>query len=352
MPVTTRFQKMPVHVAVLAAALLALPLLAPALGAQDVRIRTRPDVERVVVRGGDRPMIGVTTAAESEKADTLGLRVTAVEKDSPAEQAGLKVGDRLQAVNGLNLRAAPGDAGQPDYSGVLNRRLQREVEGTKEGEAIELRVLSGTQVRTVRVTPAKASTVLRQGHGGTLTRMPSADRAVLGMTITSTGTARDTLGIFVSAVTRGGPAERAGIYEGDRIAAINGVTLRVAREDAEDPLVGSSRVERLTAEMAKLKAGDAAELVVVTAGRSRTVRVTTVQASDLPGGEEREFLLRRPDGAFAMPFGGTFRFDADGLDAEDRIRIEEGLREVMPRLERIGPMRQRLRVERDVRTIL
>ena len=42
---------------------------------------------------------------------------------------------------------------------------------------------------------------------------------------TSTAGERDTLGLFVSAVTPGGPAEKAGIEEGHRIAAINGVSL-------------------------------------------------------------------------------------------------------------------------------
>ena len=73
------------------------------------------------------------------------------------------------------------------------------------------------------------------------------------MTVASTGSARDTLGVFVQSVVHDGPAEKAGIVEGDRIAAINGVSLRVARE------------------VAKLKAGEAAELTVVTVGRSRAV---------------------------------------------------------------------------------
>lgn len=206
------------------AVLAALALLASAathLAAQDVRILTRPDVERLVIRSSDSPMIGVTTVGASDRADTLGLRIESVEKGSPAEKAGLKPGDRLQSVNGLNLRADRADAGQDDYAGVLNRRLQREVQRTKTGESIELRVLSGGATKTVRVTPVKGSEFLEAEEGGMLWRTESGDRAVLGITITSTGTSRDTLGIFVQAVTKDGPAEKAGIFEGDRIAAIN-----------------------------------------------------------------------------------------------------------------------------------
>src|SRR4051812_30596321 len=62
-----------------------------------------------------------------------------------------------------------------------------------------------------------------------------APRAVIGVsTSTSTGS-RDTLGLLVSSVTRGSPAEKAGIEEGNRIAAINGVNLKLATADLGDP---------------------------------------------------------------------------------------------------------------------
>lgn len=285
------------------AAVAATAFAAPAHG-QDARILTRPEVRSMVFLDADRPMIGVTTASESERADTLGLRIDQVTKGSPAEKAGLKVGDRLQAVNGVSLRADRADAGEEDYNGVLTRRLQREVQKTKAGESLELRVYSGGQSRTVRVTPAKASEVMESesGFSGTLMRRLDSDRAVLGLQVGSTGSLRDTLGVFVSSVTRDGPAEKAGIVEGDRIAAINGVSLRVAKEDAEDRWMGSARVERLQRELAKLEAGQAAELTVITAGRSRTVRVTAVKASELPEGEATFFEL--PGAGLRIQRGG------------------------------------------------
>jgi serine protease Do len=271
-------------------------LVAPAASAQDVRIFRAPGTDHsVIVRvDRDRPMIGVTTAAESERADTLGLRVESVSAGSPAEKAGLKAGDRLQAVNGVSLRADRADAGEPDYSGVLNRRLQRAVQAAKPGETVTLRVLTGGASRDVRVTPVKASELEEEARPfGTRMRGLSADRAVLGLSVASTGSVRDTIGVFVQSVVTGGPAERAGIVEGDRIAAINGVSLRVAREDAEDHAVGAARAEQLSREVARLTAGDAVELTVVTAGRSRTVRVTSVKAGDLP--EVRMLEWRVPE---------------------------------------------------------
>lgn len=289
--------------------LLALPRPSTA---QEVRIYRSPEGSGRVfttLLDDERPLIGVTTAAGSERGDTLGLRIESVTRGSPADKAGLKEGDRLQSVNGTSLRADRADAGESDYDGVLTRRLQRAVQATKPGESVTLRVLSGGTVREVRVTPVKASELADERVDGRRA-MPSNDRAALGVSVVSTGNARDTLGLFVQSVVTGGPAEKAGIIEGDRIAAVNGVSLRVAREDAEDGEVGSARAERLTREIGKLKAGDAVDLTVVSGGRSRTVRVTTVKASEMPGGAR---------GFFMMPeMGEAFR----------RLQIEEG----MPRM--------------------
>src|SRR5688500_17744564 len=46
------------------------------------------------------------------------------------------------------------------------------------------------------------------------------DRAVLGIG-TSSGGERDTLGLLITSVTSGGPAEAAGLEEGNRILAVN-----------------------------------------------------------------------------------------------------------------------------------
>lgn len=334
-------------------AALSLSAIAPTgSAAQDVRIIPRGDARRSFMISDDRPMIGVTTASESERADTLGLRIDEVTEDSPAAKAGLKAGDRLQAVNGVSLRADRADAGEEDYAGVLMRRLQREIAKTEAGSAVELRVLSGTQVRTVRVTPAKASEVMRMPEAfRSEMRVAASDRALIGLTISTTGSVRDTLGVFVTAVVAGGPAEKAGIIEGERIAAINGVSLKVAREDAEDHSVAQSRIERLTRELGKLEAGQSAELTVVSGGRSRNVRVTAVKASELP--DQGEFSFFTNPGAATIRVqprapGGVYRFRSPGGEGgtyELRSPDASQLRELAPRL---NELRRRLETEQSL----
>ena len=273
---------MPKH-SLMIAALFLVAALPTASVAQNVRVWTSdPDRTVAVMRASDRPMLGITTATESQRADTLGLLIDDVRKDSPADKAGLKAGDRLQAISSVSLRADRGDAGQRDYNGVLTRRLQRAMGEVKDGETVTLRVLSEGRARDVRVAPARQSALYPATSGAFAYTMGDRDRATLGVMLGTSPSPRDTLGVFVQSVTSGGPAETAGLIEGDRIAAINGVSLRVAREDVDDPMIARAKASRLSAEVAKLSAGDVAEVTVVSAGRMRTVRVTTVKASELP----------------------------------------------------------------------
>jgi predicted metalloprotease with PDZ domain len=123
-------------------------------------------------------------------------------------------------------------------------------------------------------------------------RMDSAmaKRAALGIELRATGTRRDTLGVFVAGVTPKGPAETAGIIEGDRIAAINGVDLRTPVADIDDSYTNELASHRLTREVQKLTPGSRVTLRVYSGGRFRDVQVVAGIASDL------------------MRFGNRFRF--------------------------------------------
>lgn len=106
-------------------------------------------------------------------------------------------------------------------------------------------------------------------------------RAALGLELRATGTRRDTLGVFVAAVTRGGPAETAGIVEGDRIATINGVDVRSAAGDIDDAYTNGIASHRVTREIQKLTPGARVALRVYSAGRFRDVTVTAGRASEV-----------------------------------------------------------------------
>jgi PDZ domain-containing protein len=122
-----------------------------------------------------------------------------------------------------------------------------------------------------------------------------AKRAALGLELRTTGTKRDTLGVFVDAVTPKGPAEVAGVIEGDRIASINGVDLRTSAADTEDSYTNGLAAHRLSREVQKLSPGARVTLRVYSGGRFRDVQVTAGRASDV------------------MRLGNRFRFGAPGM---------------------------------------
>lgn len=258
----------------------ALPRVAHA---QDVRVYSTPAPARgfAYAFGDDenRAVIGVSTSTGSKR-DTLGVLVTAVTAGGPAERAGLEEGNRIASINGVNLRLAPVDTGDWEMSSAMSRRLTRELGKAKPGDEVELRVYAGGQTRTVRVKTVAADSLYPSSRR---VRSDRSERAALGVSLGGGGSKRDTLGVLVLGLDDDGPAAKAGLEEGNRIAAINGVDLRVSREDAGDGMIANVKASRLHRELEKLKAGDEVTLRVYTGGgRFRDVRVKTVPMSDLP----------------------------------------------------------------------
>jgi serine protease Do len=242
------------------------------------RVRT-PRPERAWTIGGeddDRAVLGIGTSSGGER-DTLGLLITSVTPGGPAEQAGLEEGNRIAAINGVRVTLSSADAGEPDMSGILSRRFTRELRKVKAGDNVELRVYDDGQFRNVRVKTVAAADLPSRRK---VREIDLEDRPVLGLGLGSSGSKRDTIGIFVSGVMESGPAEKAGIFEGDRIAAINGVDVRVRSEDAGDHQIAGARIQRFRREIAKAKPGDDVELRVWSDGAYKNVRVTLGKASD------------------------------------------------------------------------
>lgn len=125
-------------------------------------------------------------------------------------------------------------------------------------------------------------------------------RPVIGVELSPTGTLRDTIGVFVSRVTPKGPAEKAGIIEGDRIVSINGVDLRVNSADAEDGYAADLPRRRLTREVGKLAPGSVANLRVWSGGRVRDVAVTIGRASDFREAGSFGYFDGMPGGALRL----------------------------------------------------
>lgn len=319
------------------AALTALPA-----GAQDVQILRTPPARVEGFDDANRAAIGISTTATGTLRDTLGLMITMVTRGGPAERAGIEEGNRIQAINGVNLRANAADIEDAEISGALSRRLTRELSKAKPGDEVELRVYREGRTQAIRLKTVDADSLFRRGTSVRFTRADAEDRPALGLSIQSSGSRRDTLGVLIVSVADSTPAERAGLEEGNRIAAINGVNLRVAREDAGDAWASSAKAQRLQREIAQLKVGSDATLRVYSNGQFRDVRVKVARAGDLP---HRSRTWFGGMGAIApippmppMPAMPRVRsHPMESFHMELGPELEAGLREAGIQLERIRP---------------
>jgi len=263
-----------------------------------------------------RAALGVGLRVGGSRADTLGLEIGEVTPDGPAARAGLTAGMHIEAINGVSVRLSADDADDPLTADAGFRRLQRVMAQVEPGGEVELRIRDGAVRRTVSVTTvstaelsrARAVTVAGGVRG---LRESLANRAALGLGVTSSGTARDTLGVFITAVTSDGPADSAGVIEGERIAVVNGVDVRVPVEDIGDAQAGAARLSRFLRTLDGVSPGDRVTLRVFGGGRYREVALTAGKASELGG---RSLRLRLPGIA-----GGAWQEIADNQTAPFRV---------------------------------
>ncbi|HET7631005.1 MAG TPA: PDZ domain-containing protein [Gemmatimonadaceae bacterium] len=268
--------------------------------AAQVEVRTAPRAFAFSVGRDDSPraVIGVTLATDNA-ADTLGVRVSEVADSSPAALAGIVEGDRLQAINGVDLRLAKVDVGDDVMANAMAHRLTRELGKLAPGDVVTLRVYHDGSLKTVTVKTVDADDLYRNRPAAVFRVRAAApsgvrafpdmagmsvwdsNRAALGVSLQVTGSKRDTLGILITDVNDDGPAAKAGLEQGNRIAAINGVNLKVNPADAGAEYVAQGRYQRLQDAMRKVKPGETVKLQVYADGQFRTVDIKTVKASEL-----------------------------------------------------------------------
>jgi len=321
-------------------------IAATGAAAQTARVYSAPSAG--MLRGGEdqpRAVLGLSTGASTSARDTLGLLVTSVATNGPAERAGIQEGDRIASVNGVNLRLAPADAGDFDVGNAMTRRLTRELGKLRPGDDVDLRVYSEGRTRTVHLRTADSDSLYSRRR---LSRNEINDRPSLGLGLGATSSRRDTLGILVMFVDDSGPAARAGIEEGNRIAAIDDVDLRAGREDAGDELIANSKIRRLQREVSRLRPGDNVDLRVYANGDFRTMRLRVARASDLP--RRRGFMISGDGmgmGMGMMPGSMPLGFDGEIIGDQVRTAIERAMSNAGRAMEGFGRGFNRSRSSQD-----
>lgn len=287
----------------------ALASTAPAQTPSIVRVGPGLGGRGIMINGGSRAAIGLSTSSAATSRDTLGVLVSSVRSDSPAEKAGITEGNRIASINGVSLKLSASDVGDEEMADVMTRRLSRELDRMKPGDDVDLRVVADGQTKSVKVKTVSTDDLYQSPA-----RRAALERPTLGLRLAVTGNARDTIGVFVLSVDDAGPAAKAGIIEGSRIASINGIDVRGHAPDPDDDFYvtragGSNRLER---EISRLKAGDDVDLRVYYNGQYRSVKTKLVRAGDLP---RRNSAIMITGDAMISP-----DFDVTALRADDEVR--------------------------------
>jgi len=158
--------------------------------------------------------VGIDYMDEKDRKDfdlpVTGVLLTSIEKDSPAEQAGLERYDLIVAVNGKKIKNA--------------LDLSLKIAESKPGKTIDLTIYRDKKKQSIKVTVGEAPDSVRYTSPGDTSR--SFD---LGMVLVENSTALEkdytlhtSKGLLVKEVKRGGTAYENNIRRYDVILEVNG----------------------------------------------------------------------------------------------------------------------------------
>jgi S1-C subfamily serine protease len=199
-----------------------------------------------------QPSAAATGPKTQTAATQPGVLVTEVQPGSPAEKAGITRGDIILEVGGTAVNTLPA--------------LQQVIDTHKPGDVLAMKVSHGDAQKTVNVTLADQNG--RPWIGVALYAQGRGMRGEYGRGMRTGPIA----GAFVQSLVAGGPAEKAGIQQGDVILSVDGT--KVDAQNTLGSLIGAKKV------------GDTVTLSVQSIAQGgpqvapRDVKVTLVKSPD------------------------------------------------------------------------
>jgi len=251
-----------------------------------------------VEEGKRRAALGVIVA---RALDGEGVRVVAVEPDSPAEKAGLHPGDHILTLDGQEI-AAP-------------RELSRLIRGKSPEDRVEMTFTREGEQRSAQVNLVERRKVFKPAEQPSEMQRPR--RAWLGVLLTET----EEQGVAVGRVFPESPAATAGLESND-------VILRIGDTEVNTP-------EEVLDAVAKHKPGDKVTVVVRRGDEQREVEVEL--------GSRREFFGRR------LPWfgedGSVPQFDMPEIPRLSESQMRAFREELADQQQRLEKLHQRMRRE-------
>ncbi len=118
--------------------------------AQQVAELSRHNLPRVatierIIRSGHGPMLGITIGSDDNDEPVEGVTILGVSPGGAAEEAGLRAGDVITAVNGETLTA--------DNDSNANKMLLDFMQGVEEGDDLDVEFLRNGKSQTAELSP-------------------------------------------------------------------------------------------------------------------------------------------------------------------------------------------------------
>ncbi len=270
-------------------------VFAAPLAAQDTTVVITNDVCTVKVDGK-------RLAEKQEKAACERMRVSS---EKLRAEMGVLRGRLLNQSEALRMQ---GDAveGQKRLFGKLQEMDLPELTSKMEAQEREISRFSSTEMPEMVARLRDEAGKLRELSITSRPLAALAARPLFGITIDTRPRETDRYGAYVSAVTPGGPADKAGIQSGDVITKVAGEAVSKSGSD-ETPGV------RLIALIGKLEVGKAVDVELRRKNDTKTVKVTPENddsffAGTIGEGPSRAFMIQ------GAPGGGTWTTEAAPLE--------------------------------------
>lgn len=260
---------------------------------------------------------GITVSPEISNAthlnDTKGILVVDITADSPADKAGIRGGDVLTTVDGQDIRLGGDIIVAIDNQSVraMEDLLSYLEEKKAVGDNIELSVIRDGKTQHIDMIltarPTQGAENRFQPNQESKQQQERPALGINGINMTPELAERMNLthlqkGFLIEDIISGGPADKAGIRGGYKIANINGSDFKLGGDivvGIDEMVVGT--IQDIQSYLDTKKVGDTVQMHVIRDGQEITVPLTlgNIQSEQAP-------LEQLPQLPFSQeePFGG------------------------------------------------
>jgi len=277
---------------------------------------------------------GITVSPEISNAthlnDTKGILVVDITANSPADKAGIRGGDVLTTVDGQDIRLGGDIIVAVDNQSVraMEDLLSYLEEQKAVGDNIELSVIRDGKTQHIDMIltarPTQGAENRFQPNQESKQQQQRPALGINGINMTPELAERMNLthsqkGFLIEDIISGGPADKAGIRGGYKIANINGSDLKLGGDivvGIDEMVVGT--IQDIQSYLDTKKVGDRVQIHVIRDGQEITVPLTlgNIQSEQAPLEQLPQLPFSQEEPFGSDPFGDMYDRCVEGVGKE------------------------------------